>query len=250
MLTQTLWWGGLAVTGLLLQRALRGFFFLKYPLFYFYLSHVLVLSLVRFYFYVFKPNAYQIFYWDTQFLSVAVGYCVLWEIYSQALADYAGARRMAQQVLLAVFIAVVAKFLSDIFNGTWSQGEASLERNFRIVQAMFLLAIVGLLAYYAIPIGRNLKGIILGYGFFVGTSVINLTLRFHLGETFQLWWQYLQSMAYFTTLLVWSAALWSYHPNPKPEREIAIERDYEILSTQTARALAKARSYILRAVQP
>lgn len=251
VLTHIIWWLGIALVSLLLARGWWSGVFRRYPIFYFYLAHVLILSLFRVYFYFFRPDAYQMFYWDTQFLSVAVGYCVLWEIYRQALADYPGADRMARQVLLAVFIFILAKFFVDIVQDiTWSQAETALERNFRAAQAALLGAIFGLFAYYGIPIGRNLKGIIFGYGFFVGTSVINLTLRSYIGEAFQAWWQYLQPLAWDFTLLVWSAALWAYHANPKPEREIAIERDYQLLSAYTAQALAKARSYIVRAVQP
>jgi hypothetical protein len=253
MLTEILWGTKNALVGLLLLQAARGKFFSKYLVFYLYLSQVLLLSLIRWYIYEIEPSAYQVFYWYTQFLSVAVGYCVIWEICRQALADYVGAARMAHRVLSVLFVVVVAKVLSSALSGTvWSlaQTTAELERNLRFVQTTLLMAILSLLLYYSVPIGRNLKGIILGYGFFLGTSVISLTLRSHLGDGFQLWWQYLQQMAYLVTLLIWSGTLWSYQPNPKPEKEIALEHDYEVLAAQTANTLARARSYILRTVRP
>lgn len=252
MLTQILWWSGNALIACLLARAIGGGFFTKYLVFYIYLSHVLLLALLRFYFYVFESKLYADVYWYTQVLSVAIGYCVIWEIYQQALSAYQGTLRIARHLVLAVFIAVVARGFINSFTGpVWGPAETvmDLERNLRTVQAILLVVVLGLLAYYLIPIGRNLRGIILGYGFFIGTSVINMTVRSHLGETFQLWWQYFQSTTYFVALLIWSVTLWSYHPNPAPVTEIEIERDYELLSAQTAQAISKARGYLFRTVR-
>ncbi|MFQ5817389.1 MAG: hypothetical protein ACE5H2_05460, partial [Terriglobia bacterium] len=242
MLTQTLWWACNALLVLLLIRSITGRFLTKYLLFYIYLWWVLLDSLVSFYLYVVKPGAYQSFYWYAEFLSVAVGYCVIWEIYTQALRDYAGAARMARRLLSVIYVVVLAKVLAHTISGSaWSLAEttAVLERNLRTVQAFLLVAILGLLVYYAIPVGRNLKGIILGYGFFVGTIVMSLTVRSYLGAEFQPVWQYLPAAAYFVTLLIWCATLWSYHPNPKPKTEIALERDYGLLAAQTTRGIAR-----------
>ena len=252
MLTQILWWSGNTAMACLLARAMKGRFFAKYVVFYIYLSYVLGLELLRFWLYVFKPDIYRTIYWYTEFLSVAVGYCVIWEIYQQALAAYPGTLRIAHCLVWALFLIVVAKALSGALSDpAWVPANTvgELERNLRTVQAGLLFVVLSLIIYYVIPIGRNLQGIILGYGFFIGTGVINMTIRSHLGEMFQVWWRYSQAAAWVLTLLIWSAALWSYHPNPKPKAEIEIERDYELFSARTAQAVAKARGYLLRAVR-
>lgn len=253
MLTQALWWTGNASLIVLLVRATSGKLFTKYPVFYFYISWVILDSFLSYYLYVAHPRAYESFYWYTQFLSVALGYCVIWEIYAQALAQYPGVARLGQILLLAVFIIVVGQTLAGSLSAHAllpSQIPAVLERNLRAAQAMLLVAIVALLIYYAIPVGQNLSGMILGYGLFIGASVVSLTLRSHLGKPFQPWWQYFQPTAYFATLLVWCGTLWSYKPNPRPTTEIELEPDYERLSAQTAKVIAWARSYLLRSVRP
>lgn len=253
MVTQILWWAGNALLTLLLVRSVLGRFFTKYLVFYFYLSYVLLESLLSFYVYVFNPGAYQGFYWNTQFLSVALGYCVIWEIYTQALAEYAGVARMARCLLSVIFVVVLAKVLVNTVSGSaWSLAEttAQLERNLRSIQAFLLVGILGLLVYYAIPVGRNLRGMILGYGLFIGTRMINLTVQSYLLEEFHLWSEYVQPMAYFVTLLIWCVTFWSYHPNPEPKTEIKLERDCELFAAQTAKAIGRARSYLVRTVRP
>jgi len=254
MLTQVLWWGGNALISLLLLRSLTGRFFRRYAMFYVYVSYVLLESLLRFYIYVFHPMAYQTFYWwHTQFIGVALGYGVIWEIYRQTLANYAGAARMARILLPTVFIAVVVKVLTGSLGGpVWSGSAtaADLERNLRTAQAILLIIIVGLLGYYAIPVGRNLRAMILGYGFFISASVIRLTLRSYLGEKVQSSWQHAPQIVYVVTLAIWCAGLWLYAPNPEPTDEPALERDYERLAAQTARLLAQLRAHLMRAVRP
>ncbi len=252
MFTQLLW-AASALEGLLLIRAVKGRFFKRYPVFYVYLSYVFLESLLRFCVYILKPGFYPKFYWYTQFLSVALGYGVIWEIFRQALAHYPGAARMARNVLSAVFVVAVSKTLVNTLSGpAWSPAKttAELERNLRTVQAILLVIIVGLMVYYVIPTGRNLKGMVLGYGFFIGASVINLTLLSHLGDQFRLWWRYLPAITYSVTLLIWCFTLWSFQANPQPESEVSIERDYELLAARTTKLLMQARVHLVRAIRP
>ncbi|MBI4459600.1 MAG: hypothetical protein HY648_06035, partial [Acidobacteria bacterium] len=113
------------------------------------------------------------------------------------------------------------------------------------VQATLLILLVSLIIYYQIPVGRNLRGLIAGYGFFVGVSVMLLTLRSYLGPPFQMWWQYLQQVSTLATFLIWCFALYSYWPSPAPARETELEQDYIVIATRTERAMARARSYLV-----
>ncbi len=252
MFTQALWWVGNAMEALLLVRATKTRLFKKYPVFYIYLSWIFLCSLLRFYVYVTRPALHQPFFWYTQFVTVLVGYILICEIYKQALAHYPGAAQMARNCILGVFAVVISRALAHALSGSGlsaAKTTAEIERNLRSVQAILLLIFVGLLVYYAIPIGRNLKGIVLGYGFFIGASVINLTFRSHLGTKFQLWLQYLQSTAFALVLLVWCSALWSPQPDPEPDGEIEIERDYDVLVSEMTKRFAQLRGYLGRSVR-
>lgn len=253
MLTQAIWWTTNALEAILLGRAVQRKFMKAYPIFYVYLAYVLAESLSRFYVYIWHSASYVNFYWATQFVSVMLGYGVVWEICRQALSRYPGAFRMARKTLMLIFVLVIAKVFANVLGGenwTLAQSIAEQERDFRIVQAFLILAIVGLVSYYRIQIGRNLKGLIQGYGFFIGASILNLTFRTVFGAGVQWLWQYLPAVAYMVALLIWSATLWSYEPNPEPQTECRIEQDYESLVRATRRRFRQVRAHVGRTVRP
>ena len=253
MFSLAIWFLTLAIEGLLLVRAVTGGFVRKYILFYSYLGWVLTLSSVRLIIYIARPAYYRDFYWDTQPLSVLVGCGLVWEIYRQALRPYAGAARMARNLLLFFLLMALSKTLINAWDGSglWrSETTAELERNMRTVQGMLLIALILVLAHYSIPLGRNVKGMILGYGLFISTSVINLTLRVFLGDSFQKPWQYLQPIFYLAALTVWALSLWSYQTIPAPATEPRIEADYQFLAATTRKRLFQVRAYVARTIRP
>ncbi len=208
---------------------------------------------VRLVIYLAEPTFYRSFYWHTQPLSVFVGCVVVWEIYRRALGRFPGAARMARNLLVLILLILVAKVLANIPNVSagWLTGTtAELERNLRAVQAVMLMGLITVIGSYRIPLGRNLWGMLLGYGLFVSTSVINLTLRVLLGDSFQTVWQYLQPILYLTVLCVWCVTLWSYQATPLPETEPKIEHDYQLLAAATKKSLVRARAYLGRAIRP
>jgi len=247
MLTQILWWTANFAEVLLLARSIQGKFVKRYPTFYFYLISVLIVSLLRFAVFTFRPGSYPAFYWYTQYFAATIGYAVILEIYSQAFKKYRGAVRVANGLLLCILAAVLLKIIAGAVSGSgWSPGEtmAALERDMRALQAALLLVIIALLAYYKIPTGRNLMGIVVGYGFYVATSVVSVGFGSLPGFGPRPGWRSVLPITYLAALSIWCFTLWSYHPNPEPSPGSKIERDYMVLSEQTKRILARARSYL------
>jgi hypothetical protein len=254
LLTQSAWWTGNALEAILLYRALRGKFVGQYSVFYVYLSYVLVEQLIGFCVYVFAPSFYARFYWSMQFVSITIGYCVIWEIFRQVFGPYPGAGKVTRNLLAAILVLVLCKvFLNAPYHwqlAALSRNADELERYLRVVQASLLVVIIGLVAYYAIPLGKNVKGLILGYGIFIGLTVMQLAMGSYLGRSFRPVWKHLAWVSYSAALITWCATLWSYHPNPLPTADGGPERDYEILSTRTARLLGQIRSSVVRTIRP
>lgn len=243
----------LGLLALLLICALKGSFFTKYPLFYVFITGWLMVGLLRFfYFTCYSPYSeeYSVVYWYTQFLLVAGGYSIGWQIYAHTLNPYRGTVKMARSLVSTVFVVVLIELFSTISVGRADELTRSiirLERNLHGVQAVLIMLFIMLVWYYGIPLGKNLRGLVLGYGFFVGTRLITLALQSVFGESFYSWWYYSEPICVLATLIIWSIALRSYYPNPIPDREIELEHDYELTAQRTVQALSRARGYLARA---
>jgi hypothetical protein len=192
------------------------------------------------------------FYWWTQFVSVLVGYGVILEILKQSLDPFPGAERFGRYLVLGVFAAVFA-FVAfrSATRSNWSPAATTVEfeRDLRAVQVLVLMSILAVVFYYRIAVGRNLKGITLGYGLFIGTNVMNFAVRSYAGGRFDDWWTVFQQYSYVISLMIWAVALWSYDPNPIPKLPPSVESDYDTLALRTRGMVAAMRSHLGRAAR-
>jgi hypothetical protein len=117
-----------------------------------------------------------------------------------------------------------------------------LERDLRVLQAILLLGMLGLIVHYSLPIGRNIRSMLTGYGFFLGSAIVTLTLRARWGEAFQRNWDLLQRIGWFIVLAAWSLVSWSDSRDPVVES--LIEDDYQQISQRTTRAMGQLRNHL------
>lgn len=252
MLILCIWWAGILLELLLLVRGVQGKLLSRYPLFYSYLGFVFLQSIVLFA--IREWGSYSSFksaYWICQYIALLAGSLVVFEICRIALRLYPGTSKMARNALLFVFALAIAKVIVYQSNGTlkWlATVPTELERNVRIVQVFAVLAITCVLLLYAIPCSRHLKGILLGYGLLVSSSVFDLTLLSHFGDSFKMVWTYVQISSYLVFLCIWLYALWSPVPEPLPSTVPAAE-DYSRISAGTHKELAKLRFDLRKAAR-
>jgi hypothetical protein len=253
MLGQAIWWGSILLEALLLAQGFRTKLFSRYPVFYGYLLFVWSQDVLRLLVYHLQPQLYVAFYWSTEGLGVLVGCGVVFEIYRVGLAPYPGAARLARNLLAFVFVLAFTKAIVDTWNDPhwWSVAtNGDLERALRTVQTLAILSLVCLFLLYSIPFGKNLRGILLGYGLFVSLSAIQLTFIIDKTTRFHAFWSYLSPGSYFAVLGLWLVHLWSYAPNPDPKRGALLEEQYQMVAAATSRRLQQARGYLGRAVRP
>ena len=251
-LTLLIWLTAIALEIVPFGRAIAVRFIKQYKIFYVYLGFVLMrdICLMAIYFRWYRLYPYA--YWGSEAVSVLLGCGLVWEVYVIALAQYPGAARVARNVLAFVFIFAIGRIFVKAWNNPkWIPDATAfeMERDLRTLQGALLLALVLLFGYYAIPLGRNLKGIMTGYGLLLVTSMVNLTLRNHFGDSFQSQWQYIQPACYLAVLGIWCYALWSYAPVPE-ESEPRLEEHYQALRTRAREGLSSARARILRGIHP
>jgi hypothetical protein len=159
---------------------------------------------------------------------------------------------MARNVLLFVLIVTLSRGLVGTWNGDvpWAFTLVELERNLRAIQAVSLIVLALLITYYRIPIGRYAKGIFAGYGIFVATIVLTLTLRASIGRAFQGTWVLVQPVCYDVVLGIWCLSLWAEERSPLVESQARIEQDYQSVALLTRKGLLQAREFLGKAIRP
>ena len=249
MLTQSIWWSSAALEVFLLVRGVRGRLISHYPVFYGYIFFVLSQSILRALVRPWSDYLYSIVYWITEFLGLILGCWIVFEIYRVALAAYPGTAKMARKILLFLFVLALAKAAAALWSDPHLLAEATplqAERALRTVQAISIVALVTVFASYSIPFGKNLRGILLGYGLFIGERVICLTFMPPKGHHF---WFYAYFASYLAALSLWLGHLWSYQPIPEPSTTVQLEREYQTIATATRGRLRETRGYLRKAVR-
>jgi hypothetical protein len=245
ILSKALWWMGDLMLVCILWRLQRHRLVFRYPYFFGYVTSVFLSAMVRLSLGPPASHSYAVGYWTTEFVMAATGFGVTWEIYSHVLEPYRGVRKMARWVLAILFAMVVAKALAGIRVSPWLLARPTIiemERDLRILQAILLLGMLGLIVHYSLPIGRNIRAMLTGYGFFLGCAIITLTLRARWGEAFQREWDAVQRIGWFMVLAAWSLISWS--DSREPVAESLIEDDYQHISRRTFRAMGQLRNHL------
>ena len=195
--------------------------------------------------------SYQRSYWILQFATLLIGCGIMLEIFRHVLSPYRGAEKFAMAVGVFIFGAVFCfAIVYRLIVPSPGKTLFELERNVRTVQAILLFGILAVVSYYRVPLGKNIKGMITGYGLYIVTSLSTLAIRAYAGPVFNNTWNVIQPLSFDASLTIWLIALWSYQPNPAPDPAVPLEEDYEMLARRTRRALASMRSHLTKAARP
>jgi hypothetical protein len=254
MLTVVIWVAGVVLEFVVLFRGWRAKLLTRYPFFYAYNVSVLAASLLAYAFYTKNLQWYRhYFYWGADLLTLTIGYGIVLEIFKHVLGPFPGAHAFARIAGLVVFGCILG--FSAILSSLSSRSSALetalvFERNLRAVQAIFLFGILAVISYYRIQMGKNMKGMVAGYGLYIGISLISLALGTYAPRPFDAIAEILQPLSYDASLLVWSATLWGYHPNPVPQSDVGLEADYEGLAARTRTIFGTLRSFLGKAARP
>ncbi len=254
MLSKTIWLAGLALESAILAQCLRTRLFKRFPIFYIYLFCVFASSTGMWFLQDREWTYYRLF-WTSEYLMIFLGYGVVLEIMHHALIYYPGAEGFARisgfLVFAVLFSALGASWLmakNPFALYPWQNYVEVLERDFRVVQAIFLALTAIVVMHYRILLGRNVQGLLLGMGIYVSVSVMSPELRFYFGDKFQAVYGELQSVVYLLSVGIWTVALWSPAEVPVPPRNPPMEIDYERLVQKIQDALNSARSNLNKAV--
>jgi len=242
---------GLLLEFSLLVRGVQARLTRRYYFFYLYVTSVIFFTAAMMLANWTGPSIYGRWYWPLQLATLVAGYGILLEILNHVLAPYPGAERFARFSGMAAFGAIVSfALLAPLLTPGWSSGSViEFERDLRSVQAVFICCLLTVIFYYGIGMGRNMKGMIMGYGLYILTSLISLAVRAYAGRSFDQIWDVIQPLSFDISLIMWLIALWSYCPNPVPDHMIHLEEDYGALVAKTRSVMGAIRAYIGKAAR-
>jgi hypothetical protein len=207
-------YAGALLEFVIVARAIQSKSFAKYPTFFTYMLSVLSVAVfLNIVAGIATPFIYARLYWWSDIITVALGCGVLLEISQHVFARHISLDHFVRWVAAITFGAIFVVFAIHAFilpNWNPVANSAELERQLRVAQALGLLSIVLLSGYYGTAIGKNMKGMILGFGVYVGAALISLTLLQMIGIRFSPAWMFIQPFAYVVALFIWTVALWTY----------------------------------------
>jgi len=242
-----LWWGGMLLLAVALGRMTLAHQLRRYPFFSTYLTLVFCRSPLLLFLRPVTSDGYRAGYWISEFVCAMLAFGVTWEIYARTLAPYPGVRRMARTLMTILLAVTGAKALVEICGSPLhNMGSTVLEfeRDLRVIQMLLLLGLVGLVAHYALPMGKNLLSIIVGYGVYLGVRVALLTVLANAGLVYSAAVSLILQAGWNFAVVIWCVGLWSYSGVPAPEQQL--ECDYERASARTMRAMVQLRSHLVQ----
>jgi len=254
MVTHAIWLSGIVLELVILVRCFSTRIFRNYPFFCVYLGCVFAGDVALPYLYkALSLNAYRTCYWAKEFVCVIAGYAVVMEIIERAFERYEGPKKLGRNAALVVFAAVVGgtafHAALDRF-ATSAYRSLDVEVGLRGAELILLAIVIVVIFYYGIPVGRNLKGITIGYGICTAAVVMNEAVGSFAGRTFYAAFASIWSYSYLVSLVIWVAALWSFEPNPAPEGWTQMDDDYQALANRTRLALTVMRGHLRKAARP
>jgi hypothetical protein len=251
--TNLIWLIAIALEAAILFRGLRTGLQKRYLLFYCYIGCLLLIEVLRFLCLSLTPNLYSAFYWQTELVRIVASYAVIFEIFKRVLRHNPGVARIAQDLLLVVFVVALTYAASDLLHGGFAsvpRATADLGRYLLYVESAVLLVMLWLFGRYRISFGGNLLGLTLGYSLLVALDVVNLAFLSTPGNESSIGLRKLIPITHLITFIIWCASLWSSQPELLPPAESAIDRDYALLAAKTRAALAHMSTRVGRTLGP
>jgi len=244
-LSTGVWWGGTLLLAAVLGRMAWNKLMPRFAFFSAYLAAVLTSSLVLLFLRPATSYAYLIGYWVSEMVTVALSFGITWEIYTEALSPYPGMRKLARTLLRATFAVVGAKAAVGLWgNPSLTAAIIEFERDLRVLQALLLLALLGLVAHYALPLGRNVRCLLIGYGLYLGIRVATLNELFQMGLLFRPWVSLISQCGWVIAAAIWGVGMWSCSSSA-PEVVESFDCDYEYTSQRTIAALGQLRQHLV-----
>jgi len=203
--------------GLLLWRLSRDQLWTRYIYLTVFVVFDFVCNIILFPIHRHKPDWFAEVYWRIASISLVLRFLVNWEFFRGVFPRRSTLHNIAWKMLLTVELGA----LPAIVLLSWSQASSVrylylyfspvVEQYFCLAQAILLLTPATVAWYYRVPLGRNLRGLCLGFGIYLLVRSANFA-GLQVFRGFVPYWRLLTPMTFIGMIAVWLWAFWEYAP--------------------------------------
>ena len=168
----------------------------------------------------YKPDWFPVAYWRLETITLTLQFLVNWEFFRGVFPRRSTLHEIAWKMLLTVELAALPAIVWLSWNQTSSAPYSylyfspAIEQYFCLAQAVLLLTPASVAMYYRVSLGRNLRGLCLGFGIYLLVRSLNFaSLQAFRG--FAPYWRLLTPTTFIMMIAAWLWAFWDYAPAPE-----------------------------------
>lgn len=209
----------LLLEGLLLWRLFRRELASRYPLLTVFVLYRFLGDAILFPIHRFRPDWFPAAYWRLETITLFLQFAINSEFFRGVFPQRAPLYNIASKMLKAVALVAVPAFVALGWNQASSVHFVYLhlsplvEQYFCLAQAILLLAPTCAALYYRVPLGRNLRGLCIGFGIYLLLRSVDFA-GLQIFRGFAPWWRLLTPATFIGMIAVWVWAFWEYAPSP------------------------------------
>lgn len=199
----------------LLLRAWRGGTFARFPLFYTYISYMVVTGIVTLSMYAGRSPFYRQAVWARLLTGLIVEFIVLLAVSDHLFSRFPALRRLGRLLTTLLCAAFLFAYVLPALLETQMSRHIILEflKRTSLTKVVVILTLLGVCRFFRLPMERDVVGILLGFSVFLSANIVNSTL----GETFspaviERMFGIIGPVSYTLGLLIWTVALWNAKP--------------------------------------
>jgi hypothetical protein len=235
-----LWIIGIVLEATLLLRGRKGGLFHRFPLFYSYVAYYFSASLVRFLIYRLRPEFHATAYWFCYLITLLAEFAVLLEISDHIFAPYPVIRMLGRLITVMICSLFFAFYVLPSFLQGQSRSALLLDFSLRtsLTKAAIITVLVAIARFYRLQLGRNVAGLMAGFGFYLAVYMVNFAAAETFGKSIYAdVFRFITPLGSVVCLAVWTATMWGFQtvPLPTPRPSETRERTLEEIDLELTR---------------
>jgi hypothetical protein len=186
----------------------------RFPLFYSYITYVLISSLVALTVYYRFPKQYQAVAWFLLMVTWVAEFAVLLEVSDHIFEPYPSIGRLGRLLTACICTIFFFAFILPSLLGHQSRRVVFLDlsRSAFLTKAALIVVLLAAIRLYELPLRENISGMLLGFSVYLALNVVNVALDERFYPSYVPIFAVVGPSSYVLALTIWNVALWRFEP--------------------------------------